>query len=87
MQNLKYKNNFKEYTESGNIDSEINTNAVTFINKGTSIATINDTYPIGINGGALSISGNIGEFDESNYRVTFASGGVNKLIVINKQYI
>lgn len=86
MQTLNYKNNFKEYRESGNIDSEININAVTFINKGTSIATINDTHPITAGGGSLSIGGNIGEIDVTNYKVTFSPGGDNLLIVINKQY-
>lgn len=87
MHHKKYKNNFKEYSENGNIDLDVNTNAITFINKGTSLVTINDTYPVTAGGGSLSIGGNEGEVDFTLYKASFATGGENKLIVISKQYI
>lgn len=80
-----YKIHFKSYSENGNIDFDDNTNEITFVNKGTSIVTINNTFPLSAND-SLSIGGNLGEVDKSVYVVGFEAGGENLLIVISKTY-
>ena len=83
---MQYKNNFKEYTESGNIDFDENTNAITFINKGVAAVTINNTITLAANEN-LAIGGNLGEIDMTGYRATFALVGARKLVVITKTYV
>jgi hypothetical protein len=83
---MKFKNNFKEYTESGNVDFDQNTNAITFINKGTVAVTINNTITLSVND-TLSIGGNEGEIDFTTYNASFVPGGNNSLIVITKCYV
>jgi len=87
MAYINFRNDFKEYTESGNIDSGININAVTFINKGTSIVKINDTIILDIND-SLAIGGNIGEIDVTNYKLSFEIGAFTNLVfVTTKVYV
>jgi len=83
---MKYKNNFKEYTENGNIDFDQNTNALTFINKGTSSVKINNTFTLATDE-SLSISGNVGEIDFTAYNLSFVAGGTFNVIVITKVYV
>lgn len=80
-----YKNEVKEYTENGNIDSATNCNAITFINIGTATVTINNTIPLAT-GDTLIITGNIGEIDITPYRLTYGAG-VRQTAVITKIYI
>ena len=83
---INYRNSFKEYTLNGNVDFDENTNAITFINKGTVAVTINNCITLEVND-TLSIGGNVGEIDTTGYRLTFASGGGNSVIVITKCYV
>lgn len=79
-----YKNLFKQYVDTGNIDAEENLNAITFINFGTGTVTLNDTVPIAA-GATFIVGGNAGEIDKTNYNVSFAAGAVtNSLVVISK---
>ena len=82
---MEYKNEVKEYTENGNIDSAINCNAITFINIGTATVTVNNTIPIAT-GGTLIITGNKGEIDITQYFLKFGAG-TRQTAVITKIYV
>lgn len=81
-----YKNNFKSYSISSNIDLDQFTNAITFINKGSSAATINNTFILAQNE-TLVIAGNVNEVDKTLYSVFFDIADTDRnLIVITKTY-
>lgn len=81
-----YKNNFKQYTEPGNIDLDQNTNAITFVNKGSSAATINNTFVLQQNE-SIVIAGNVNEVDKTLYFVFFDIADTDRnLQVITKTY-
>lgn len=81
-----YKNNFKQYTEAGNIDLDQNTNAITFVNKGSSAATINNTFVLQ-QSESIVIAGNVNEIDKTLYFVFFDIADTDRnLQVITKTY-
>jgi len=89
---MKYRNNLKRYIKSGAIDQGDNINAITFINVGTSVVTINRVLKLNppqagaVIGDSLEIAGNEGEIDLTNYRVDFATG-VGELVTITKEKV
>jgi len=81
-----YKNQFKIYSEAGNIDIDQQTNAITFINKGSSAATINEQLTLSQDE-SLVIAGNVNEIDKTLYSVWFDLADTDRnLIVITKVY-
>jgi hypothetical protein len=60
-------------------------NSITFVNTGTSNALIG-AYKI-IPGAFLSIPGNLGEIDITQYSLSFSGSGVNNLTIIRKSYV
>lgn len=81
-----YKNQIKAYSETGNIDIDQHANAITFINKGSSAATINEQLTLSQNE-SLVIAGNVNEVDKTLYSVWFDLADADRnLIVITKVY-
>lgn len=81
-----YKNQIKAYSEAGNIDIDQHTNAITFINKGSSAATINEQLTLAQDE-SLVIAGNVNEVDITLYSVWFDLADADRnLIVIAKVY-
>lgn len=79
-----YSNNYKIVRQSGNITSDKN-NGITFINIGNDTVTVMG-YPLQPSY-QLYLPANLGEYDTTNYTVSFA--GVNnnpQLLVITKVY-
>lgn len=58
---------------------------ITFINRGITNATINDSIIL-VNNQSISLSGNYNEIDRTIYNVKF-TGGTGRLIVFRKVYI
>lgn len=78
----KYYLSNQQYSQSGPIQS--NCNAILFVNDGTSNAIVlGRVIAPGI---ALSISGNEGELDVTQYSVLFQGAGENILSVLRKVY-
>lgn len=79
-------------TESGQVIVMDNCNGFTFANNGTSIVYVNDMplYPgtPGTNlGDAWEVGGNAGEVYKGLIQVRFDTGGINNLIVVQKNYV
>ena len=80
-----YSHNSKIVRVSGNVTSD-NNNGITFVNIGNDIVTILG-FPL-LPSYQLYLPGNLGEFDNTNYTVSFA--GVNnnpQLLIITKVYL
>lgn len=60
-------------------------NSITFVNIGTSNALIG-AYVI-IPGAFLSIPGNLGEMDVTQYSLSFSGAGANNLTIMRKFYV
>ncbi len=76
----------KPYIKSGAIDLDKNINSITFINKGANPATIN---PLGITlaqNDSIAITGNSGDVDKTYYKVLFAQGTGNLLVITQIYY-
>jgi hypothetical protein len=80
-----------EYKVELNVYDTVNSfvgrcNAIAFLNRGTSIAVVNNVelFP----GEPLAIDGNRNEFDKTVYNIGFRPlpGSENKLVVIRKVY-
>jgi hypothetical protein len=80
----KYTLFFKTYTSSGTIDRETDVNVTTFINVGTTDATINNGLLLAPDD-SLSIEGNADEVDETKYSVQFETSA-GALLVITKVF-
>jgi hypothetical protein len=88
---MKYITYFKEYNQTGDIDSEPGRNSITFTNVGGSIARVNGVFklPAAVApdlGGTLSIEGNSDETDNTKYFINF-EGGSGAVVVASKVYI
>ena len=80
----RYKVEIIQYTSNQNkIFSDCN--SITFINSGASNALIG-AYVIAP-GAFLSVPGNFGEMDVTQYSLSFSGTGANNLTVIRKQYV
>jgi hypothetical protein len=78
----KYYTEVMQYTSNYNLIS--NCNSISFTNNGTATAFVNK-YPLGP-GATLTISGNYGEIDVTEYKINFpANAGL--MTVIRKLYI
>jgi len=75
----KYHSEFFQYTETIRIPS--NCNVITFVNNGTTDATIN-TFPLPA-GTTFSIAGNQNEIDVTEYDISFGSA-IGSVWVIKK---
>jgi len=73
---------FKSYAADANIYGD-NANAIIFINEGTNTCIINGTINLAANA-SISLNGNIGDKDNTNYYITFIGAGTNILRVIFK---
>lgn len=80
MDCIKTDNSIREYNKNGAIDTA-DTNAVTFVNTGTSIATLNG-FPLQP-GTALSFGNEAGQCDQTKYQLSFINTGTqtNQLFV------
>jgi hypothetical protein len=71
---------YKTYFKSGNIDLMRGTNSISIINIGTTLATINQMFPLQAKvapspiGGQLVDEGNENEINQTAYRVDFETG-------------
>ena len=80
----KYINDNREFTASNQV-IESNCNEITFINKGTETAYIND-FPIAQDE-SLELDGKAGEMDITKYVLRFSTGGgTQSLWVFRKTY-
>lgn len=80
---IPYTTEFLQVTEEKNIVAE--SNSITFLNMGTSAATVNGLTLQ--QNQSISIQGNINEKDKTAYYITFAPTGAKQLFVIRKIYI
>jgi len=82
MQN--YRVEIIQYTNNQNrVFSDCN--SITFVNTGTSAANVSG-YTI-LSGNFLSIPGNLGEIDRTQYTLKFDNTGTNLLTIIRKSYV
>lgn len=78
-----YSSEFLQVTE--NLNTKGNCNSITFLNMGSSVATVNGLQLQ--QNQSVSIAGNYGEKDITAYYITFAATGTKQLFVIRKLYV
>lgn len=78
-----YSNEFQSYVVASVVES--NCNEMVFINNGSTTAVLN-SFNI-LPGASLSISGNGGETDVTNYDLSFIGTSGNRVDVIRKRYV
>ncbi len=79
-----YDINVLQYSRTQFIDS--NCNSITFINYGTSLATIEQSIQLA-NGQSFTIEGNENEICVKQFLITFSGAGTNNVVVVKKNYI
>ena len=79
-----YDINMIQYDRNGFVTT--NCNSITFINYGTATVTIDNNVQL-TQGQQLNIDGNAGEIINRQFLINFATGFVNNLVTVKKNYI